>query len=88
VTKTQCNSSLRRKKINKWNGKKELYVEKNIVGTWIYLHISRRGAYPFFISVYTSQQSKLGFAVNMEWVAERVGQDSYSALEQEYKVNF
>lgn len=44
--------------------------------------------------IHKSQQSKPGFAINMavinkkEWVAGRVGRESYSALEQEYRVNF
>lgn len=42
VTKTHRNRSLWRKGRNEGNGKKELCVEKNIVGTCIYLHISSK----------------------------------------------
>jgi len=73
------------------NGMKELHEEKNMVGTCIYLHISSNGTCLFLVSVYT--KAKPEFAVNMniinkkKWVAGGVGQESYSALEEEYKVN-
>lgn len=70
------------------NGMKELHEKRNMVGTCMYLHISSNGMYLFLVSVYTKAEPE--FAVNMtiinkkKWVA---GGESYSALEEEYKVN-
>lgn len=69
---------------------KKLHAEKNIADTCIYRTKERTSS----LSVYTQKPTvqarvsvNMGIINKKGWVAGRVGWESYSALEQKYRVN-